>query len=62
VFEPDYNVWGIGYSYPFSRRTNMYIGYGQAEWDGTITTTPATVAPSQRFDRSQFAIGLRHLF
>jgi GBP family porin len=63
-FEPDYSVWGIGYSYPFSRRTNMYIGYGQAEWDGSVrlTPTPSSTAPSQRFDRKQFALGIRHLF
>jgi len=61
-YEPDYNVFGIGYSYPFSRRTNMYIGYGQAEWDGTITSTPVAVSPSERFDRKQFALGIRHLF
>lgn len=61
-FEPDYSVWGIGFEYPFSRRTNMYIGYGQAEWDGTITTTPAAADPSNRLNRKQFALGLRHLF
>jgi predicted porin len=61
-FEPDYYVWGIGYDYPFSRRTNMYIGYGQLEWDGTLLTTPVQASPSQRVDRSQFAVGIRHLF
>ncbi|HTN50090.1 MAG TPA: porin [Burkholderiaceae bacterium] len=66
-FEPDFNVWGIGYTYPFSRRTNMYVGYGQRSWDGDIRSTSATggvVLPqaSQAFDRNQFAIGLRHLF
>jgi predicted porin len=64
--EPDYSVWGIGYSYPFSRRTNMYIGYAQREWDGTIasaTIPGGTLSQaSQSFDRSQFAIGIRHLF
>ena len=29
-FEPDYNVWGVGYTYPFSRRTNMYVGLRRA--------------------------------
>jgi len=62
-FEPDYSVWGIGYDYPFSRRTNLYIGYGQREWDGTIVQTPLPLStPSQRVDRSQFAVGIRHLF
>jgi predicted porin len=63
-FEPDYSVWGVGYTYPFSRRTNMYIGYGKAEWDGNITqnNVSAGAAPSQRFDKQQFALGIRHLF
>lgn len=69
-FEPDYNVWGIGYSYPFSRRTNLYIGYGQRSWDGNVTALGAATAAqmaalqnaSQIVDRDQIAIGLRHLF
>lgn len=66
--EPDYSVWGIGYSYPFSRRTNMYVGYGQREWDGKVAafnaaTVPASVSQvSQAFDRGQFAVGIRHVF
>jgi predicted porin len=63
-FEPDYSVWGIGYSYPFSRRTNMYVGYGQREWDGSIRSTTGALLtqPSQAFDRAQLAVGIRHLF
>jgi GBP family porin len=69
-FEPDYNVWGIGYSYPFSRRTNMYIGYGQRSWDGKVTALGTATAAeraalqnaSQIVDRDQFAVGIRHLF
>jgi len=63
-FEPDYNVWGVGYTYPFSRRTNLYVGYGQGEWDGTINQlgTVATFPASERFDFKQFAVGIRHLF
>ncbi len=63
-FEPDYSVWGIGFDYPFSRRTNVYIGYAQREWDGRVTQASGSALPqaSQIFDRSQFAIGLRHLF
>jgi predicted porin len=66
--EPDYSVWGIGYSYPFSRRTNMYVGYGQREWDGAVSsfggaTVPASLSQvSQAFDRAQFAVGIRHVF
>lgn len=61
-YEPDYTIFGVGYTYPLSRRTNMYIGYGQGEWDGTITSTPVVVSPSERFDRAQFALGIRHMF
>lgn len=64
-YEPDYNVWGIGYTYPFSRRTNLYVGYGQGEWDGTINSlaTPGVnFSASDRFDYKQFALGIRHLF
>lgn len=62
AFEPDYSVWGIGFDYPLSRRTNLYIGYGQREWDGSLTSTPVQPSPSARTDRAQFALGLRHLF
>ena len=63
-FEPDYSVWGIGFDYPFSRRTNLYVGYGQREWDGRVTQANGLALPeaSQIVDRSQFALGLRHLF
>jgi predicted porin len=63
-FEPDYSVWGIGFDYPFSRRTNLYLGYAQREWDGRVTQASGTALPqaSQIFDRAQFALGLRHSF
>ncbi|MGH6624749.1 MAG: porin, partial [Burkholderiaceae bacterium] len=64
-FEPDYNVWGVGYTYPLSRRTNIYVAYGQRQWDGNIAATGGSVALSQAaqiFDASQFALGIRHLF
>jgi len=64
-FEPDYDVWGVGYTYPLSRRTNIYIAYGQRSWDGTVRVTggsPALAQATQIFDASQFALGIRHLF
>jgi GBP family porin len=54
TFEPDYSVYGLGYQYPMSRRTNWYLGYGQVSADGTLSPT--------QFDRKQFALGLRHRF
>ena len=63
-YEPDYSVWGIGFDYPFSRRTNLYLGYAQREWDGRVTQASGSALPqaSQIFDRAQFALGLRHNF
>jgi general bacterial porin, GBP family len=63
-FEPDFNVWGIGYTYPFSRRTNMYAAYGIRSWDGSIRTTTGTLlsTTAQAFDRDYFVLGIRHLF
>jgi predicted porin len=65
-YEPDYNIWGIGYTYPFSRRTNLYVAYGQREWDGTVTQNlfgnAALGQASQVVDQSGFALGIRHLF
>jgi hypothetical protein len=42
----------------------MYIGYGTVEWDGNVSTNGVApgATPSQRFDRQQFALGIRHLF
>lgn len=62
-FEPDYQVWGIGFAYPFSPRTNMYIGYGQRSWEGSIRQTSGVpINASAIIDRDQFALGLRHKF
>ncbi len=63
-FEPDFNVWGIGYSYPFSRRTNMYAAYGVRSWDGSVSSTTGALLTnvSQLIDRDYFTLGIRHLF
>lgn len=63
-FEPDYDVWGVGYTYPFSRRTNMYVAYGQRSWDGSIRSTTGALLTNaaQVYDRDQFMLGIRHLF
>lgn len=54
TFKPDYSVWGIGYQYPFSLRTNLYAGYGQVQADGTLNPT--------QVERKQFGLGMRHRF
>jgi predicted porin len=53
-FEPDYDVWGLGYTYKFSERTNLYAGYGRVLASGTLNST--------QVDRQQGAMGLRHRF
>jgi len=53
-FEPDYAVWGLGFSYPYSLRTNVYLGYGQVSAKGSLSST--------QVDRQQAAMGLRHRF
>jgi predicted porin len=54
TFEPDYDVWGVGYTYKFSDRTNLYAGYGRVSASGTLSST--------QVDRQQAAMGLRHRF
>ena len=34
--EADKDVWGIGYTYPLSRRTNLYISYSDSDGDGAL--------------------------
>ena len=54
IFDPDYAVWGLGFTYPFSKRTNVYLGYGQVQAKGSLSST--------QVDRQQSALGLRHRF
>lgn len=53
-FEPDYSVWGLGFAYPLSMRTNLYLGYGQVSAKGSLSST--------QVDRQQSSLGLRHRF
>ena len=53
-FEPDYSAWGLGIEYTLSRRTNLYLGYGQVSADGTLSPT--------QVDQKQFGLGMRHRF
>jgi predicted porin len=55
VDERDVSVWAIGYTYPLSRRTNLYINYSDTDGEKSLNN-------STTFDRSQFTAGLRHLF
>lgn len=53
--ERDRTVWAIGYSYPLSRRTNLYVNYSDS--DGEKSAQGSTT-----LDRSQATLGVRHLF
>jgi predicted porin len=53
-FEPDYNVWGVGATYNFSARSNLYASYASRDADGTLV--------GNNFNAKQFAIGMAHKF
>ena len=52
--ERDAKVYGIGYTYPLSRRTNIYAAIARNNAEESINNTA--------LDRRQYAIGIRHLF
>jgi len=62
--ERDVTVWALGYSYPLSRRTNLYINYSDSDIE-TITSplpgVPGTPTTAEG-GRKQYTMGLRHLF
>lgn len=65
----DVRVWAIGYTYPFSRRTNVYATFSDADEDLTYAAAlptggfgPAIQQNRTGFDRKQYTIGIRHLF
>lgn len=74
-FNADLDVWGLGYTYPLSRRTNVYAFVSDTTADDTPTAqlvsngvivrqgyTAAQIATYEQRDRTMFGIGLRHLF
>jgi predicted porin len=75
AYGADLSVWGVGYTYPLSNRTNLYAFYAdtsadstpraQASAGGAITTEGYTAAQINSYwdrNRSQFGFGLRHRF
>jgi general bacterial porin, GBP family len=52
---PDLTVWAIGYSYPLSRRTNVYLNWSNRDGKGTNQNNAT-------WDRKQTTVGVRHLF
>jgi predicted porin len=49
------DVWAIGFTYPFSRRTNLYINFSDSDGEGVFNN-------SITVDRKQYTLGIRHLF
>lgn len=53
--ERDVTGWGIAYTYPLSRRTNVYANYNDRDLEGAGAQGTAG-------DRTQITVGVRHLF
>ena len=53
--ERDVDVWAIGFTYPLSRRTNLYATFSDRDGEG-FANNDITI------DRKQYTVGLRHLF
>ncbi len=53
--ERDIDVWAIAYTYPLSRRTNLYVNYSDRDGEQSVNNN-ATI------DRKQYTVGVRHLF
>ncbi|MBA2411475.1 MAG: porin [Burkholderiaceae bacterium] len=53
--ERDRDVWAIGFTYPFSRRTNAYISFSDSDGEKFINN-------SATLDRREYTVGIRHLF
>lgn len=51
----DVRVWAIGYTYPFSRRTNLYANFSDRNGEGIVNNNIT-------IDRKQYTVGVRHLF
>ena len=60
----DVEIWAVAYTYPLSRRTNLYINYSDADVDnrsGPVAggTGVSTISAA---GRKQYTAGFRHLF
>jgi predicted porin len=53
--ERDFKTWSIGYTYPLSRRTNLYFNYSDTDGKKTLNN-------NDTWDRTMGTIGIRHLF
>jgi len=55
VDERDFSTWSLGYTYPLSRRTNLYASYSDTDGENTLNNNSA-------WDRKMLTLGVRHLF
>jgi GBP family porin len=53
--EGDRKVWSIGYTYPLSRRTNLYATFSDSDGEKFYSNNPS-------IDLKQYQLGMRHLF
>jgi predicted porin len=53
--EGERKVWAIGYTYPLSRRTNLYADFSDSDGEKFYQNNPT-------IDRKVYALGIRHLF
>ncbi len=64
--ERDRTVWAIAYTYPLSRRTNLYINFSDSDEEvlsrNLAPGSPTTDIAVATRDRKQYTVGLRHLF
>jgi len=69
------DVWGLGFTYPLSRRTNLYTFVSESNANDTPTAqvvagssivtpgyTSSQISAYRERDRLQFGVGLRHTF
>lgn len=53
--EADLAIWAVGYTYPMSRRTNMYVNFSSKDGKKSLNGVASQ-------DRNQATLGIRHLF
>lgn len=58
--ERDFNQYGLAYSHPLSRRTNLYGSYGYRKGKKALDVSGGLAVQNWNF--SQYTFGVRHLF
>ena len=53
--EGDRDVWAVGFTYPLSRRTNLYATFSDSDGEQFLNNNIG-------IDRKQYTVGMRHLF